>query len=101
MGELSLTPTAATPGRAGPAPSLGDTIQATLWADVWLSQPCRITGELSELLVFHVMVWEVESCPQPLPLTLYHLRQVREMTLSLISYSTHKMSPVPYLQTGR
>ena len=40
IGELSMTPTSyITLGRAGTALSLGNTIEPTLLAEVWVSQP--------------------------------------------------------------
>lgn len=36
--ELSLPPPAATLGRAGPAPHLGNTVQPTLLVKVWVNQ---------------------------------------------------------------
>lgn len=75
-------PPTATFGRAGPAPCTSSTIEPILWAEVRASQPqsCDM-GELSQLLICHVMAWAGERCLLLPHSTSSHqrLRQVREL----------------------
>ena len=55
-------------------------------------------GEVSPLLVYHVVVWEGER-NFSLFLAPYHLPQMRELTLSLTRSSTEETVLTPYLSS--
>lgn len=52
-------------------------------------------GEVSPLLVYHVVVWEGER--YSLFLAPYHLPQMRELTISLTRCGAQETVPTPYL----
>lgn len=84
-------PPAATRGRAGPAPHLGNTTEPTLLVEVWVSQPqsCKLGRAVP---ITHLSCTGVggEEMP-PLLITAYCLQQM--LTLLFTSSSTHISRP--------
>lgn len=86
-----------------PCTSPGVTIESTLWAEVWVSQPRVVNmGELCPFLFYLVTAWVGERCillsmPEAGGRAGAEVIRVEEPFLPLISCNTQKAIPAPHL----